>query len=704
MINAGVFGYAICAVVYLILSFLLAVGVRSGWQGRSALLASIVTFAWSLLASVQAYEENFDNIYISILELLREASWLLFLIVLLANANITRRVNKLLIPFGKIVLPVIICLCLYIFLYELGILIYTPLLDFSNLIFFRFIVVVVSLIFIEQLFRTSHPESKLAVKFLFLGIGGIFAYDFYFYVDALVYKRVDVDIWNIRGFVNALAVPLIATSIIRNKGWSIDIFVSREFVFNGVAVIGGGLYLLLMVTGWHYIRTYGNELHGVAQVTFFFVASGILFILMFSVKMRARLRVFITKHFRQYRYDYREEWLRVIRLLSTNLTKKELQENAIRVLADIVDSSKAGLWVKEEEGEYKLVAMCGMEGVEKYSEKEFSSMIRFLHQWQWIIDLDEHAGNPSLYQDLELPDWIEGEKDFWLVVPLLSQTTLYGFVILGHAQIPIKIGWEERDLLLTAGRQITSYFALMDMDEALAETRQFEAYNRLSAYVVHDLKNLVAQLSLVVSNAGKHRGNPAFMEDAIDTVENAAEKMNKLLLQLSKGQKRHIENVNQKNVYLDDLLQEVVDKRKHDRPQPSLAINHPGFTLLVDRERFGAVLEHLVQNAQEATPDNGKVEIQLSGTEQQVIIEIIDNGCGMDIQFVKERLFKPFDTTKGNAGMGIGVYETRDFIRSLGGSIIVESEVGQGTTFRIALPLNKEKPLTEVDGLQHDAV
>jgi putative PEP-CTERM system histidine kinase len=701
MINAGVIGYAICAVVFLILTFLLAVGARAGWQGRSVLLASFVTFAWSVFASAQASTENLDNIYLSILELLRMGSWLLFLIVLLVNARFTGRVKKFLLLSGKVVLSVLICLCLYMFLYELGVLIYTPLLDFTNLISIRLIVVVVCLIFVEQLFRHSHPESRWAVKFLFFGIGGMFFYDFYFYTDALIFNMVDVDIWNTRGFVNAIAVPFIAMSIIRNKGWSIDIFVSRELVFNGAAVIGVGFYLLLMATGGYYIRTYGGGLGGVAQLAFFFGASGLLFILMFSAKMRARLRVFIVKHFRHYKYDYREEWLRIIRLLSTKQVRQELQENSIRVLADIVESSEAGLWVRDEAGVYNAVATWNMDVFEKYSEKDFSSMLKFLHQWQWVIDLDEYVEVPDLYQDLELPDWIEGETKFWLIVPLMLQTKIYGFVILGHSRVPIRIGWEERDLLLTAGRQITSYFALMDMDEALAETRQFEAFNRLSAYVVHDLKNIVAQLSLVVSNAGKHKDNPVFKEDAVDTVENAVEKMSKMLSHLRKG---HLENVHQENVYLDDLLHEVVIHREHDKPQPLLITNRTGITLLADRERFGAVLEHLVQNAQEATPDIGKVEIRLSGTEKQAVIEIIDNGCGMDKQFIRERLFKPFDTTKGNAGMGIGVYESREFIHSLGGSLKVESEPGQGTTFKITLSLGDESSLAKVGVLQGEVI
>jgi putative PEP-CTERM system histidine kinase len=440
------------------------------------------------------------------------------------------------------------------FIYALADFSFTNVIDFTRLTLIRLIAAIVGLVFIEQLFRNTRPENRWAVKFLFFGIGGIFAYDFYLYADALLFNRVDIDVWNARGFVNALTVPFIIVSIVRNKDWSADLFVSREIVFHSVAVTGIGLYLLLMATGGYYIRIYGGDWGGVAQIAFLFGAGIILFVLMFSGQMRARLRVFIVKNFHHYKYDHREEWLRVIRLLSTKQKKQELRGNAIRLLADVVESPGVGLWIRNEVGEYRAVASWNMDDFDEYSAKDNTSMVKFLKEWQWVVNLNEYTETPELYQDLELPDWVEGEQKFWLIVPLMLQTQLYGFVILGHARATMKVGWEERDLLLTIGRQISSYFALIDVDETLAESRQFEAYNRLSAYVVHDLKNLVAQLSLVVSNAGKHKGNPEFMEDAIETVENAVNKMSKLLSQLRKGT---VEKINLKAVNIGELLQEI---------------------------------------------------------------------------------------------------------------------------------------------------
>ena len=263
---------------------------------------------------------------------------------------------------------------------------------------------------------------------------------------------------------------------------------------------------------------------------------------------------------------------------------------------------------------------------------------------------------------------------------------LIGFAILVRSRIENKINWEDRDLLLTAARQISSYLVLMKANEELMNARQFDAFNRLSAYVVHDLKNLVAQLSLVVSNAARYKNNPEFMRDAIETVQNATEKMQKLLAGLRQDRvKTGVATA--ENIVL--LINEVVQKRSKILPAPQFDCSEENITLFCERDRFQAVLEHLVENAQQATDTTGWVRVSLGREESgNIELSVADNGCGMDEEFIKERLFKPFQTTKGNAGMGIGVYEAREFYRSLGGTLKVFSEKGNGSVFTVVLPDN----------------
>jgi putative PEP-CTERM system histidine kinase len=197
---------------------------------------------------------------------------------------------------------------------------------------------------------------------------------------------------------------------------------------------------------------------------------------------------------------------------------------------------------------------------------------------------------------------------------------------------------------------------------------------------------LVAQVSLIVKNAEKHRYNPEFIDDSIATLENVVNKIEHLLGQLKKGQ---IKNDNKTTINLSELIRDVAIQQAGNKPTLQLSASQEKIEVLGEKEKITAILGHLVQNAQEATPDHGFVRMELSKNEQQAIIKVIDNGCGMDNKFIAERLFKPFDTTKGNAGMGIGVYEARDYIVKHAGSCDVESLVGAGTTFTIKLPLAK---------------
>ncbi len=551
---------------------------------------------------------------------------------------------------------------------------------------------ILGLTLIEQLFRNTRPEQRWATKFLYLGIGTLFAYDFFLYSDALLFRHMDSQVWSARGLINALVVPLIAVSAARNPAWSLDIFVSRRIVIHSVSILGAGLYLLLMAGVGYYIRLYGGA-WGMALQLIFLVGAGLLLLaLLFSGQLRAATKLFLSQNFFNYKYDYREEWLKFITTLSSNEADRPLRERPIHAIAAILHSTGGMLWTRAEAAHFRLTASWNMSEQGNYLMPIASPLVTFLEQRQWLIELDAYPTEPELYAGLVLPEWLQQLPQAWLVLPLLQGDSLKGFMVLARPRARHRLTWEDHDLLLTAGRQAASYLALLDATDALLDARQFEAFNRLSAYVVHDLKNIAAQLSLLVANAARHKHKPAFVEDAIRTVENATNRMNALLAQLRKGSSQ---GRDARSVFnLVDLIQEAIQARSVRRPAPVLTRADPGLCLRASRERFAAVLEHLIQNAQEASASDGKVELTAQRAGAMAALAITDRGCGMDARFIRERLFRPFDTTKGNAGMGIGVYESREFIQALGGSIEVTSTPGMGTTFLLRLPLAEPNPVS----------
>jgi putative PEP-CTERM system histidine kinase len=201
--------------------------------------------------------------------------------------------------------------------------------------------------------------------------------------------------------------------------------------------------------------------------------------------------------------------------------------------------------------------------------------------------------------------------------------------------------------------------------------------------MVHDLKNIAAGLQMVAKNAVRHSDNPEFLIDAFDSVSAAATDIKRLLDQL-----RSKQVLSGKKVLIDVpvLLQAVVTRRSSSKPVPVLEVDEGVCRVTADRQRLENVLMHLIENAQQATTPQGSVRIGLRRQDTVCVVDIQDDGHGMDADFIRNRLFKPFDTTKGNAGMGIGMYESREFIRELGGEIHVSSTPGKGATVSLYLP------------------
>jgi putative PEP-CTERM system histidine kinase len=223
---------------------------------------------------------------------------------------------------------------------------------------------------------------------------------------------------------------------------------------------------------------------------------------------------------------------------------------------------------------------------------------------------------------------------------------------------------------------------LNEANDRLAESKQFDAFNQMSAFLVHDLKNIQAQLALINSNAKRHKDNPAFIEDVFETVESATYRLDKVLMQLRNKQ---VAETSKHNVDVEKLIANVVKQRNIQLPNVISNVDVKKL-ISINEETFSSVLNHLLQNSQEATLDDGWVKITAKLSNNALYIDILDNGCGMSEEFVANRLFKPFDTTKGNAGMGIGVYEAKQFIEGLQGTLKVISKENQGSQFKIVIP------------------
>jgi putative PEP-CTERM system histidine kinase len=257
-----------------------------------------------------------------------------------------------------------------------------------------------------------------------------------------------------------------------------------------------------------------------------------------------------------------------------------------------------------------------------------------------------------------------------------------GFVLLYDPPPPFELTYEDRDLLKTVGRHVATQIAQQEADRKLTESRQFEAYNRLTAFMMHDLKNSAAQLRLIVDNYERHKRNPEFIADAMGTVANAVERITRLIDQLrgSTAPERLA------RVDLAEIAREAVRRCSVRQPRPALQRCEAAL-VQANPERLTTVVEHVIRNAQDATSAAGSVGVAVSHRGPQAQLIVSDTGHGMDAEFLRDRLFRPFDSTKGAKGMGVGAYQVREYIQRLAGSVEVQSSPGQGTRFTISMPV-----------------
>ena len=680
MLSFGFVSYLLATVGFLMLTLLLA----TSWQGRSQgarlVVACGFTAAWAGVLAHAAWTQTMLVAQVTLAEFARDAAWLIVLGGLFERGGLSPLLSRA--AHGLAVVAVLVGASVAV-----GELVYGASESAAAILIFGGLgLSLAALILVEQLFRNATTAGRYALKYFAIAMGVVFAYDLYLYSQAQLVKAVEASSWDARGVINALVVPLIAIAARRNPHWSLNVFVSRHVVFYTTTFLAVGIYLLVMALGGYLIRLYGGTWGRIAQIVFFAGAGIVLASLLASGSLRRRLRVFLSKHFYRNKYDYRVEWLRFIETLSVPEPGVSVRDNAVRAIAQIVSSRSGTLWMLNPAGDAYL-SVAGWPNGEAARRVDTTlsaedELVAFMKRSQWVIDLDELRSTPDVYQNIEVPAFLRARDAPRLAVPLLQHNDMIGIVLLERPPEPFELTYEDRDLLKTVGRHVATHLAQHEADRRLAESRQFEAYHRLTAFVMHDLKNLAAQLSLLVANAEKHRRNPDFVDDAISTIANSTDRMQRLMEQL---QRREVQAPN-RTVALGDVARQACERTRVRRPVPSCHVNGDDPSVQADPERLVMMVEHLIRNAQDACREDGRVIVKVDSNDRWVDLRVEDDGLGMDAAFIRDRLFRPFDTTKGSKGMGIGAYQVREYVTSLGGRVEVASEPGNGTRIALRLP------------------
>ena len=547
-----------------------------------------------------------------------------------------------------------------------------------------------ALILVHNLYGQASPESRGALRFPMIALTIMWAYDLHLYTVAYFTRGLAQDLYALRGTVLALLVPLFVLGVRNNSIWKVQL--SRAATFQSVSVIAILAYLIVMMSGARAMELVGGDWGRAAQLGIVLVMSVAALIMLPSGRLRGWFKVVVAKHVFEHRYDYREEWLRFTDTVARgDEDSPSLETRVVKALADIGGSPGGLLLLADEHYHFSRSVAWNWEDAPIDGGEGAEALARFVEDRAFVLDFERLQGGWLSHGQAQVPVplWLAA-TGAWAGVPLIHAGRLVGLVILAHPPYRRPLDWEDYDLFRAAGIQAASYIAEARSQQALADSRRFDEFNRRFAFILHDIKNLVSQLSLVARNAERHADNPEFRADMIATLQSSVKKMNDLLARLSPGAVREGEPI--RPVSLERAAASVAAAKSHQHPV--IVAGEPGLWAKADPAALEQALSHLVQNAVEASPPDRPVESRYAESGGDALIEVIDRGHGMSAEFVRTRLFQPFASTK-EQGFGIGAYEARALVTAMGGRIEVDSREGEGSVFSLIFPRAEAVPVPE---------
>lgn len=555
--------------------------------------------------------------------------------------------------------------------------------SFQTIAMLHLLAVIGGLVLLHNLYGGASGQARQVLRWPATALTLLWGFDLNYYAIAYLAQDFPLSLEILRG---ALAIPVAAMLTFGGAGTADAprLRPSRTVAFQTMSLILIGGYLVTIVALAQWLSFAGIVNSTLLQFAFLIGASLVASVLVLSQRLRGWLRVTIAKHLFQHRYDYRTEWLRFTRTIGqSGEGQASLEERVIRALADIVESPAGMLLIQAENGQTELAGLWQWPTAEVPHNSLDAATIRAIESNNYVAELDVlRSGKVDKACPLVLPQWLLDDPRAWALVPLLHFEKMIGAVILSRPAHARVLDWEDFDLLRVAGQQLASYLAEHAGQTALVEASRFDDFNRRIAFVMHDIKNLASQMSLLARNAESHAENPEFRADMLVTLRNSADKLNALLARLSRYGSVGGEAIG--NVAADAVAQAIVAQLS--RQHPVTLVECQPLAVAANQASLEQVLVHLVQNAIDASAPDSPVFMRVVQDGIHGEIEVLDSGAGMSPEFVRTRLFKPFDSTKAG-GFGIGAYESRELVRAMGGRLEVESREGLGTRFVIRLPL-----------------
>ena len=540
---------------------------------------------------------------------------------------------------------------------------------------------------LERTLRNSSGSIRWQIKFMILGLGGIFAVRIFTTSQVLLFRYIEMPLEVINLGALILGGALIIWSLLRLQVLNVEIYLSSSFIYNSITVIIIGIYLII-VGLLAKLVTYFKISHPflVEVLVVFLSLLGITIILM-SGRLRELIKRFVSLHFKRPKHDYRKVWTSFTHQTASLIGIREVCAAVTKMVADTFGVPCVTIWLVDESQENLTLG-----GSTVFSSTELGEFVRDKKAVKEYIQAMRNQQMPIDLDQTEM-DWARNLKESHFDyfrdarirygISLLSGNEFLGIMTLNEKLTKEQFSFEDFDLLKTIADQAAGSILNIKMSERLSQAKEMEAFQTMSAFFVHDLKNLASKLSLTMQNLPTHFDNPEFRGDALRAISDSVAKINtmssglsllrqKIVLQLAETDLNGLvtTTINMLNGFKASITQDL-------KPLPKF---------LMDSEQIQKVLTNLILNANEAVGNEGEIRVATEQKDNWILLSVSDNGCGMSKEFIEKSLFHPFKTTK-KQGMGIGLFHSKMIVEAHHGRIEVESEEGRGSTFRVFLPL-----------------
>ena len=542
---------------------------------------------------------------------------------------------------------------------------------------------------IERTFRAAVGTMRWRIKFLVLGLGVIFGARIYTGSQALLFSDYSPGRLSVEATALLIGCALIAVAYLRTGFSEIDVYPSRAVLQTSVTVLLTGAYLFVVGVLAQIVVRFGGAASFPIDAFVVLLGVAVLAVLLLSDRARQSLQLFISRHFKRPQYDFRQIWARFTRSLSSALDETALGTIAARLISETFGALSVSTWLFDEQGE-RLIRVNSTSDAEQAPSDDSTTSIeaRELNSAELIkLSRPFDLGRAKEKWARDLMERSSGQFRTGgspICVPLIGGEHCLGAIVLADRVRGLGYSAEEMDLLRCIGEQVAASLLKLRLTEEIMERKELEAFQTMSAFLIHDLKNAASTLGLMLENLPTHFNNPAFREDAFRGIGSAASRINDLINRMNAL--RHELRLKPAELDLNLVVTEALATLNGTLENKLVTKFDQIPKILADGQQLQSVCTNLLLNASDAVGTNGRITVETTRQGEWVALFVSDNGCGMSEQFIKNSLFRPFRSTK-KKGLGIGMFQSKTIVEAHQGKIHVESQLGVGTTFRVMLPL-----------------